>query len=407
MAMPDDAGDKKHSRRRFIKWAGGSLAAGTAAVALGGGAAVGLLSANVEKAAAIPNAQTATSAAGETHSPSSTKSIASNTAEALADGAFSIFWITDTQFLSESNPALFKMANYWIVDNWARFNGKMVIHTGDFVQTGSVEQEWQNADDAMSVFTANRIPYTWCAGNHDNWVLGEPTSGWKGNAWTASLDPSEAGQAVNAVPYARWVGDYHDGMNTAVTFSASGLNFLIVNIEWNAQPDVLEWVRGILDDPNFGDYHVIVAPHAYINAYGSLHDSRWGATLADFVAGLTTLLDEHSSNVFLTLNGHFATECGYNTPQPINNRNELMFDRQDSSDAPGDQLGRGVDNPPPNDTDKVGGATVMVLTFEPMVNQIRARTYDLYWAKWRTTPTEEYTIDMFPNQVRKLQAVAQ
>jgi hypothetical protein len=406
MAMPDDAGDKRRSRRRFIKWAGGSLAAGTAAVALGG-AAVGLLSPNIEKAAAVPNAQTATPAGSATPSPSSTESIASNPADALAEGAFSIFWITDTQFLSESNPALFKMANNWIVDNWARFNGKIVVHTGDVVQTGNVEQEWLNADDAMSVLTANGIPYTWCAGNHDNWVLGDPSSGWKGNVWTSSLDPSEAGRAVNAVPYARWAGDYHDGMNTAVTFSASGLNFLIVNIEWNARPDVIEWARGILDDPDFGDYHVIVAPHAYIDAFGSLDSPNWGATLADFVSELTKLLDEHSSSVFLTLNGHFATEFGYNTPRPINNRNELMFDRQDCADASGDQLGRGVDNPSPNDTDKVGGATVMVLTFEPMVNQIRARTYDVYRANWRTTPTEQYTIDMFPNQVRKLHAVAQ
>src|ERR1039458_4987843 len=99
MATPDDAGGKRRSRRRFIKWAGSSLAAGTAAVALGG-ATVGLLSPDIQKAAASPNAQTATP------SSSSTESIASNSAGPLAEGAFSIFWITDTQFLSESNPAL-------------------------------------------------------------------------------------------------------------------------------------------------------------------------------------------------------------------------------------------------------------------------------------------------------------
>ena len=33
------------------------------------------------------------------------------------------------------------------------------------------------------------------------------------------------------------------------------------------------------------------------------------------------MMDAHSSNVFLTLNGHFATETGYNTPQPVNGRN--------------------------------------------------------------------------------------
>jgi hypothetical protein len=398
MATPDDAGDEKTSRRGFIKWAGGSLAAGTAAVALGG---VGLLSSNIQKAAASPNPQTSTP------SSASPGSAALAPADSVTEGAFSIFWITDTQFLSESNPALFKMANNWIVENWAGFNGKMVVHTGDLVQTGAVEQEWLNADDAMSVLSANGIPYTWCAGNHDDLVQDDATSGWKANVWTSCLDPSAASQTVNAVPYAQWVGDYHDGMNTAVTFSASGLDFLIVNIEWNAQPDVLGWAKGILDDPTFGDHHVIVAPHAYIDAFGSLVNPRWGGMLADFIEGLTELLNEHSSNVFLTLNGHFATECGYNTPRPVNNRNQLMFDRQDCGDAPGDQLGRGVDDAPPNDTDKVGGATVTVLTFEPIVNLIRARTYDVYKAKWRTTSTEQYTIDMFPNLTPKPRAIAQ
>jgi hypothetical protein len=359
---------------------------------------VGLLNPNVQKAAASPNPQTAAPSA---------ESAPSGPADALAAGAFSIFWITDTQFLSESNPALFKMSNNWIVDNWARFNGKMVVHTGDIVQTGAIEQQWLNADDAMSVFAANGIPYSWCSGNHDNLVQDDATSGWKGNVWTSSLDPAEARRAVDAVPYARWTGDYHHGMNTAVTFSASGLNFLVLSIEWNAQPDVLAWVSGILDDPSYSDHRVIVAPHAYIDAYGSLNNPNWGARLANFVDGLTKLLDEHSSNVFLTLNGHFATEYGYNTPRPINNRNQLMFDRQDCADAKGDQLGRGVDNPPPNNTAKVGGATVMVLTFDPFVNQIRARTYDVYRAKWRTAYTEQYAVRMFPDVLRKMQTTAQ
>src|ERR1700687_1164697 len=139
------------------------------------------------------------------------------------------------------------------------------------------------------------------------------------NGDMVSVRVSDTGSGIAQEPYAEWAGDYHEGMYTAGTLFASGLNFLIVSIEWNAQPDVLEWARGILEDPNFGDHHVIVAPHAYIDAYGSLNSPRWGARLASFVDGLTKLLDEHSSSVFLTLNGHFATEFGYNTPRPINN----------------------------------------------------------------------------------------
>jgi hypothetical protein len=403
MEKSDDAEDKRLSRRRFIKTAGGSLAAGTAAVALGS-AAAGILKPNFGKAAASrePEAR----AARETPSPL-TESAMSDTVDVAPESSFSIFWITDTQFLSESNPAVFRMMNGWIVENWARFNGKMVIHTGDVVQDGPNEQEWFNADEAMSILLANKIPYTWCAGNHDDFVNGDATSGWKGSAWTTSLNPSAVSAQMNSLPYAHWVGDYHEGMNTAVSFSANGLDFLVINVEWNAQPDVLQWVGGILDDPGYANHHVIMAPHAYIDAFGSLDNARWGPQLAGFIAGLTKLMDEHSSSVFLTLNGHFATECGYNTPTPINNRNQLMFDRQDCADAPGDQTGRGVDNPPENDTDKVGGATVTILTFDTLNNELRAMTYDIYPGKWRTQSTEHYAVQMFPNLVPKIKVTAQ
>lgn len=388
--------------------AGGSLAVGTAAVALGS-AATGLMKPNPEKAATSPvsravGAQAAR--AGATHLPL-VGSATPDTADIPGEHAFSIFWITDTQFLSESNPALFRMMNNWIVENWTRFNGKIVIHTGDVVQNGPVEAEWSNADEAMSILLARRIPYTWCAGNHDDLIEDDPTSGWKGSLLAMSLDPSTVSAQVNALPYARWVGDYHQGMNTAVGFSANGLDFLVVNIEWNARPDVLKWVEGILDDPAFANHRVIMAPHAYVDASGSLDNQRWGAQLADFLAELTRLIDEHSSNVFLTLNGHFATECGYNTQQPINNRNQLMFDRQDCADAPTDLTGRGVDNPPQSDADKVGGATVTILTFDTVNNRIRARTYDVYLGKWRTHSAEQYAVVMFPDLVPKLKAMAQ
>jgi hypothetical protein len=197
-------------------------------------------------------------------------------------------------------------------------------------------------------------------------------------------------------------------MNTAVRFSTNELNFLVINIEWNAQPDVLQWVRGVLEDPAHANHRVIMAPHAYVDPFGSLDNPRWGPQLADFLSGLTALMDEHSSGVFLTLNGHFATESGYNTPQPVNGRNQLMFDRQECTDKPNEPTGRGVDNEDARtDGDKVGGATVMVLTFDTVNNRIRARTYDVYTGKWRTQATEQYAVAMFPDLVSNIRVIAQ
>lgn len=367
MSSSDDVREGSLPRRRFLKWAG-TLVLG--AFVIGPGHAVDLLG-----GVAV-------------YAGSSTTQVPEN--------SFSIFWITDTQFLSESNPGLFKMATNWIVNNWSSYNGKMVIHTGDIVQTGDQQVEWENANEAMNVLLNNGIPYTWCAGNHDDLVGDDPSSAWKGNLWASAFNPSVVESKVNGLGYTRWVGDFHDGMNTAVSFSASDLNFLVINIEWRGDPTVLSWAGSLLDDPAYSDYHVIIAPHAYIDASGSLNDPRWGPELADFVSGLKALLDKHSSRVFLTLNGHFATDQGYYTPSPVNNRNELMFDRQDcTDDPPPRKFPKADDTDSTPDTDKVGGSTVTILTFDKDKNQISVKTYDVYTGKWRDDAHEKYTITMF------------
>ncbi|MDA4113062.1 MAG: metallophosphoesterase [Thaumarchaeota archaeon] len=460
MPLPDDIGERKISRRRYIRWAGVLVAAGVVGLVLG--EATGQLPRQrEEKPAADPVTQTSTTTitANETQrvtntqvqtvtdtqtitntelqtltatetqtvtgtetetetetvtdtqvetqtvtaSATSSSSSSSSTLASPATNPFSIFWITDTQFLSESNPALFSKLTKWIVDNWQTYNGKMVIHTGDLVQIGGQQVEWENADAAMSVLLQNGIPYTWCAGNHDDLVGSDATSGWKGNVWSSSFNPSIVASQVNALPNVSWVSDFHDGMNTAASFSANGLNFLVINIEWNAQPDVLKWVGEILDDPAYADHYFIIAPHAYVNAFGLIQDWSNYIDLSLFVKGLGALMNAHSSKVFLTLNGHYATDYGYNTPTPVNGRNQLMFDRQDCTDRPGDPTGQGVDavTSTTPDVDKVGGATVTILTLDTQKNQLGVSTYDVHTGKWRDDVNEQYSLTMFPNPLPK------
>jgi hypothetical protein len=311
---------------------------------------------------------------------------------------FSIFWITDTQFLSETNPALFRNVTNWIANNWRFYNGRMVVHTGDIVETGSNETQWHNANASMSVLLNHDIPYTWDAGNHDDFIGGDQDSGWNGSEYATAFNPSVVGREVNKVPDTFWAGDYHNGMDTAVGFSANNLNFLIVNIEWNGNPGtVLKWVGSLLNDPLCANYHVIIATHAYIDAVGSTYDPRWGPTLANFVTDLTSLMNNHSANVFLTMNGHFGTDFGYHTPVPINGRNELMFNRQDCTDN------ANIDSNTyctvvANHKAAVGAATVVILTFNTGENQVSARTFDVYAGRYMTDPLDQYTIAMFPNQ---------
>ncbi|MDA4113565.1 MAG: metallophosphoesterase [Thaumarchaeota archaeon] len=407
MPSSDEKGSRKLSRRSFLK-VGGTLAAfGMVGIGIGG-ASILFPSRKADGAtkdsSSSATTQTATSSATATLTktplptlpPWFTETLISppptTSAQSVQSTApFSIFWITDTQFLSEKNPAIYKNMTQWIVDNWGAENGKMVIHTGDLVETGSIDAEWAHADAAMSLLLKNGIPYSWCAGNHDDLVGSDPTSGWIGNLWDA-FNPSVAGRKIDAMHNTSWVSEYHDAMNTAVGFSASGLNFLVINVEWNAEPDVLEWVRGILDDPVFLHHRIIVAPHAYIDAAGSVDDPRWGSELSAFLTKLTEIIDAHSSSVFLTLNGHFATDHGYYSPSPVKGRNQLMFDRQDSTDDPENPMAISTTD----DAKRLGGGTITILTFDTEKNRISVKTYDTYTGKYRTDSTEQYAFDMFP-----------
>jgi len=419
MSLSDAERKRKVPRRQFLKWTGTLAVAGATGIGLGyaarilGKPADGSASTNPASTTSAPtttavtDSSASTSVATVTVTTTQTNSASPSgaiTASALATqvpaSTFSVFWMTDTQFLSESNPALYRMMTKWIVDNWSAYNGKLVVHTGDIVETGATAVEWQNANEAMSVISKNKIPYSWCAGNHDDLVGGETESGWMGNVWAPAFDPNTMKPKVNSLGYTSWASDFHDGMNTAVTFSANGWNFLVINVEFNGDSTVVDWVGSLLDDPLYANCKVIIAPHAYMDAFGDINDPRWGPTLSDFVKGLQAVMDAHSSNVFLTLNGHFATDQGYNTATPINNRNQLMFDRQDCTDDPSSPAGRGIDvsDSTTPDSDKVGGSTLMILTFDTENNQISTKTYDIYAGKWRVNAFEQYTIPMFSGQ---------
>ncbi|MGD0637871.1 MAG: metallophosphoesterase, partial [Nitrososphaerales archaeon] len=305
MSVSDAGREKKVPRRHFLKWTGALAVAGAAGIGLGyagnilGRPAEGSNStkpASTTSASAIStvtDSSTSTAPATVTVTTTQTDSAIPQTggtapapATQVPANTFSIFWMTDTQFLSESNPALYRMMTKWIVDNWSSYNGKLVVHTGDIVETGATTVEWQNANEAMSVLTKNNIPYSWCAGNHDDLVGGETESGWMGNVWAPAFDPETMKPKVNALGYTSWASDFHDGMNTAVTFSANGWNFLVINVEFNGDSSVVDWVGSLLDDPLYADHKVIIAPHAYMDAFGDINDPRWGPTLSDFVDGL-------------------------------------------------------------------------------------------------------------------------
>jgi hypothetical protein len=247
---------------------------------------------------------------------------------------FSIIWITDTQYLSASHPTSFDNLTQWIADNNSTYNIKMVIHTGDIVDTEGNRTQWLNANQSMSILLNNDVPYCWDAGNHDY-----NDTCWIGNQY-AAFNP----QTMQAEPY--WVSDDYNGMNTAVHFIASGMDWLVVNIAFHANDSVLAWANNLLDaNPQS---HVIIATHAYID--GPCRYDSWATHLK------ATVLDRHA-NVFLTLNGHYHPASASRTQ--VGGRDELFFNQQDNSS-------------------ELGADSARILTFDTAKGTINVQTYDPY-----------------------------
>jgi len=220
---------------------------------------------------------------------------------------FSIIQITDTQYLPQSYPTLYDNLTHWIVANNKFWNVSMVIHTGDIVNVPDDKVQWQNANDAMMTLYKAGIPYCWCAGNHD--LVGDLV-GREPNNYTYLGSNYPAFNPDHMSDKSYWVDSIYHGTSTAVKFRFGNIHFAVVDVAYNANQTVLDWMQNIIHmNP---DVNVIVATHNFLNGYAkygshssnsnqyhnSTIDQTWATNFQRIISG--------DSNVFMTLNGHDA-----------------------------------------------------------------------------------------------------
>ena len=126
---------------------------------------------------------------------------------------FTIIAMPDTQFYSESYPAIFTSQTQWIIDKKAERNIVFVTHEGDIVNQNTTTQ-WQRANTSLSMLDGI-VPYGMGPGNHD-----QPTTMFN-----------------QYFPYTRyqsepWYGGHYQNLNdnNFQLFSAGGLDFVIVHL---------------------------------------------------------------------------------------------------------------------------------------------------------------------------------
>jgi hypothetical protein len=259
---------------------------------------------------------------------------------ANSGNSFSVIWITDTQYLSESYPLYYDSLCRWIINNREKYNVQMVIHTGDLVEDEWNTTQWEQANYSISMLQSAGIPYCWDAGNHDF-----NSTFWIGNQYSA-FNPA----LIAKKPY--WIGDEFSGQNTAIHVDIAGWDLVVVNLSYHANESAIDWANQVLD--SYQTSHAIVATHAYLNEKGTYtgrgSDESHEAWAENF---RNELLDKHS-NVFMTLSAHFYPATGSRVR--VGDREDLMFNLQDAHG-------------------KLGGASLRILTFDPENSKISVKTY--------------------------------
>ena len=206
---------------------------------------------------------------------------------------FTLIAIPDPQYYASTYPSIYNAQMNWVVGQKTARNIKYVMSLGDNVNTAATTSEWTAATTAWDILSTGSMPYGLVAGNHD----GAPSGTGNFNTYFGSRisgQPTYGGRPTGATDYD----------NTYATFSASGMDFIVLFIEYDdsmtsTSNPVLVWADGILAaNPT---RRAIVVTHNLLNGNNL---SAQGQAIYD------ALKDQ--PNLFLMLGGHLD-ETGQNS----------------------------------------------------------------------------------------------
>ena len=207
--------------------------------------------------------------------------------QAAAGPDFTIAVIPDPQYYASTYPSIYNAQMQWLADNKTSNNIIYVAGLGDNVDVASNTTQWTNANTAWNILETGGLAYGLAAGNHD----GAPSG-------TATFNSYFGASRFTGKPY--YGGHYgSDNDNHYALFSASGMNFIVVFIEYDdamttTDHPVLQWANGLLQ--TYSNRRAIVVSHNMLNGGTSTTYSTQGQTIYNALKG--------NPNLFLMLGGH-------------------------------------------------------------------------------------------------------
>jgi len=257
-------------------------------------------------------------------------------------------------------PEMFYSQTQWIVNNRTAQNIVFVTHLGDVTNDGDNDSsEWDVADTAMSYLEDPTttglpwgVPYGIMPGNHDQTLDVGTTVLY--NRYFGSARFSGRGY------YGGHYGSNNN--NNYELFSAGGMDFIIVHLEYNPTNGAITWADNLLK--TYSNRRAIVSSHAIL----------YPGNPADFDSAGTNIYNglKDNPNLFLMLCGHEEI-TGQRTDTYLGNTiYSLMSDYQWG--------------------DNGGDGWLRLMKFVPSLNQIQVSTYSPYEDQYSTTSDDQFNL---------------
>ncbi|WP_439591349.1 PKD domain-containing protein [Microbacterium sp.] len=222
---------------------------------------------------------------------------------------FTFAVIPDTQNYTSNGPTapIIAQQAQWLVDTRTTLNTQFVVQVGDLVNDWPNATQWQRVSNGLKVLDDNGMPNAVVPGNHDfDNATGAHT------AYDTWFPPSRYQNAIWTPSTARYGGymgqnqfgaDAEDraNMNNYSLFTAGGVDWLVLGLEWEASADALAWADRVL--AAHPGRQVIMFTHAFVNLPGSRRTfaQRPGGTPPETTWG--SFVRTHCQ-VRLVVNGH-------------------------------------------------------------------------------------------------------
>jgi len=248
----------------------------------------------------------------------------------------------------------------WLAKNRDALNMPIVLHVGDIVDFDNLKH-WDTASNAFKVLDEARMPYALAVGNHDTSAVGE----FSGSAAPGNVNANlRLTKKFNTYfPISRLtaqLGRYEEGKsdNAYYTFTAGGVDWLVLTLEFCARQGPVDWANRIL--PLYPNHNVIVLTHFHLTSKGEINKNNAGYGDLSPQSIYDQFIKKHA-NVLMVLSGHVDSSAWRKDQGEKGNTIYQILQDYQGQDA--------------------GGGYIRLLEIDPEAGTIAARMYSPFYDK--------------------------